>query len=207
MPTSICTGARQATFSATNNTSTKQFVSSNTPLTQHDHPYLSKLGSTTFGGSNQALGGQSVPLVSGDSNPDLYRVEVLASYNGAVIYQIGGVTIASTAGTSEFAPSDPVDMPVIGAGQTLSAIGQVYNPPGFRSNFTYRVCRYSQRYGHRVVDSAGQVEIFRSESLTLPAPFTSSCADQCPPGQIRCNGCCIACAPISAQLKAIEARL
>jgi hypothetical protein len=204
MATSICLGAEKATFTASHKTSSKSFVSVNTPLSREDLPYLERDFYTALGGSNGGQGGVAIPLFTAPASPDKYRVERLTVEAGSIEFILGGVSLGTFGAGYIYEPQEVEAMHTFAPGATLIGVGRRAN---FYSSYTYQVCQYVTRYGHKVTDKAGQTEIFRSGALTAPAPYTSSCTNQCPPGQIRCNGCCIACSDISAQLRAIEARL
>jgi hypothetical protein len=202
----LCKQSTSATFSATHrvNGTYKSFVSNAPPLTRADYLHLKPDGFSNSAGTVRV--GYSTPdVIFGAFDRPGYRLLVAANQFGypIQIYLNGGSIGEFTNFQADV--NDPFNAPIFGLGDVVTA--SCPTCPAFTNSMIFRLMAYGDAWGHRVTDQAGQTEIFLSGSSTKPAPFTSSCGGQCPPGQIRCGDCCLDCKSIAGQIAAIGARL
>lgn len=204
MPTDIlCKQATSATFSANHTPAAKTFVSNRPPLTREDYPHVAP---TSYSGGGQGVlsfsAGAAQPFAVGHpvaTNGSRFAYLLTDPIRPAARFELfvngGSIGIYNI--------NDPSESPVFNAGDliTVSCVG---------ANSGYMVfsfAAFKEVWGHRVTDQAGQTEIFLSGSPTKPAPYSSSCGGECPPGQVRCGDCCLDCKSIAAQIAGIGARL
>ncbi len=204
MPTDIlCEQATSATFSANHIPASKTFVSNRPPIIRTDHPHV--VGISGGGGGQGTMGvsaGTPQPFNSGypvATNGSRFAYLLTDPIRPAARFELfvngGSIGIYNI--------NSPDESPVFNAGDliTVACVGV-----GLGS-MAFSFAAFVEVWGHRVTDRAGQAEIFLSGSPTRPAPYTSSCGDECPPGQVRCGDCCLDCKSIASQIAAIGARL
>jgi hypothetical protein len=198
----LCPNAPAATFAALHNGQYKIFETTNTPLRRADYPYRVVLDNSLVGSSSYQY--DDLPaIVQCPANVVGCKLLNLEVYFAPFDVILNGQTIMVVSPGAPYAPVDFDDQLDIPPGATL----YIHTPRGGTTPFATRWGVVGEVFGHRVTDTAGQVEIFRSGSPDAPATYDINCIGGCPPGTIRCGDCCLDCSDTANRIAAMGARL